>query len=373
MEELKKRKIQLSICIPTINRGGRICATLESIVCQAGGDVEIVVVDGGSTDNTAEVISRFQSKFPSLRYYRKDAATAGSSSLSPSSGGFDRDCNRAVELARGQYCWLFTDDDILKPGAIERVLAAIRQGYELIVVNAEVRCTELSTTLEASRLRLAGDRTYTPDEWQTLFADTAEYLSFVGAVVVQRQLWIARQREPYFGTGFIHFGVIFQRPLRGEALAIAEPLIAIRYGDALYMRTSRYFEIWMFDWPELIWSLPSLPAAVKLQLCPKEPWRKLTTLLLLRARGAFSIFEYNRWLKERLNSRWDRLLARLIAGFPGCLLNLLGIMHYHWSGRMSGMYLADLVKSPFYFLRAFRDPDPLRHPLQQRSLRPRFR
>lgn len=366
MDDLKERNIQLSICIPTINRGARIGATLESIVSQASDAVEIVVVDGGSTDNTAEIVGQFQRRFPSLRYFRKDAASTGSAPA-PSAGGFDRDCNRAVELAEGQYCWLFTDDDILKPGAIQRVLAASRQGYELIVVNAEVRSTELSKTLEASRLRLAGDRTYTPDEWPTLFADTAEYLSFVGAVVVQRQLWIARQREPYFGTGFIHFGVIFQRPLCGEALAIAEPLIAIRYGDALYMRSSRYFEIWMFDWPALIWSLPGLRQAVKLQLCPQEPWRKRTTLLLLRARGAFSIVEYNRWLKERLNSRWDRLLAKLIAVSPGCVLNLLGIMHYHLSGRMPGTYLVDLVKSPFYFLRAFRNSDRLQRPVQQRS------
>lgn len=303
VDDLKEGAIRLSICIPTINRGACIGATLKSIVSQAGDGVEIVVVDGGSTDNTAEIVAQFQCRFPSLRYFRKDAAGAGPAPA-PSAGGFDRDCNRAVELATGQYCWLFTDDDILKPGAIERVLAALGKGYELIVVNAEVRCTQLSQTLEKSRLRLAGDRTYTPDQWQTLFADTAEYLSFVGGVVIQRQLWIGRQREPYFGTGFIHFGVIFQRPLGGEALAIAEPLIAIRYGDALYMRTSRYFEIWMFDWPALIWSLPSLPKAVKLQLCPEEPWRKCKTLLLLRARGAFSMVEYNRWLKERLASPW---------------------------------------------------------------------
>ena len=367
MEQLKERKIQLSICIPTLNRGACIGATLESIVSQAGDTVEIVVVDGGSTDNTAEIVAQFQSKFSPLRYFRKDPPTAGSGSPAPSAGGFDRDCNRAVELAEGEYCWLFTDDDVLKPGAIQRVLDAIRERYELIIVNAEVRSTDLSKTLEASRLRLTADRTYRPDEWQTLFADTAEYLSFVGGVVIQRQLWIARQREPYFGTGFIHFGVIFQSPLRGEALAIAEPLIAIRYGDALYMRTSRYFEIWMLDWPKLIWSLPSLPDSAKQQLCPREPWRNNKSLLLLRARGAFSVAEYDRWLKERLNSRWDRLVVKLIAGSPGSALNLLGIVRYHLSSCRPGQYYVDLVKSPFYFLRAFRNSTSLPHQVQPRT------
>jgi hypothetical protein len=188
-----------------------------------------------------------------------------------------------------------------------------------------------------------------------LFSDTAIHLSFVGGVVIKRQVWIAREKEPYIGTGFVHFGVVFQRPLAGESLLIAEPLIEIRYGDALYMRTSRYFEIWMFIWPNMIWSLPNLSESSKRLVCPKEPWRKASKLLLFRANGAFSKQEYDRWLKNRFESRWERLMPRLIAGFPGSALNLLGIMRYFLSGHLPRQFLVDLVKSPFYFARAFRN------------------
>jgi abequosyltransferase len=168
-------------------------------------------------------------------------------------------------------------------------------------------------------------------------------------------LWNERQREPYIGTGFIHFGVVFQSPLQGDALVIAEPLIEIRYGDALYMRTSRFFEIWMFIWPRLIWSLSSLSGATKSRVSHREPWRKKRTLLHFRAVGAFSKQEYDRWLKDRLDSRWDRLATRLIASFPGYVANFLGIMRYHLSGPMPGQYLEDLTRSPFYFARAFKN------------------
>jgi len=348
-------KIRLTLCIPTLNRGPFIGETLESIVSQATDEVEILIVDGGSTDNTKEIVGQFQESFGSLRYVCAKARNSATSPASPSGAGFDRDCSLAVELARGDYCWLFTDDDLLKPGAIQKVLDATRDQYELIIVNAEVRSADLSRTLEAARLRLPSDRIYAPAEWEDLFADVADYMSFVGGVVIKRQLWNARQREPYIGTGFIHFGVVFQSPLPGDALVLAEPLIAIRYGDALYMRTSRYFEIWMFTWPDLIWSLPDLSEAAKKRLCHREPWRNWRRLLLFRAKGAFSTREYDGWLENRLDGRWDRLVARLIAGFPGYALNFLGVLRYFLSSRMPGQYLVDLVKSPFYFGRAFRN------------------
>ena len=352
---MKSSKFKLSFCIPTLNRGSLIGRTLESVVSQATDEVEILIVDGGSNDNTKDVVSKFQRDFPSLRYVCSNAQNSDANSVAPSGAGFDRDCSLAVALAQGEYCWLFADDDVLKPGAIQKVLDATRDQYELIVVNAEVRSADLSQMLEASRVRLTADRVYTPTEWENLFADTAGYLSFVGGVVVKRQVWNARQQEPYMGTGFIHFGVLFQSPLHGNALVIAEPLIEIRYGDALYMRTSRYFEIWMFTWPNLIWSLPSLSESSKRRLCPREPWRDKKTLLHFRARGAFSTQEYDGWLKQRLDSRWDRLAARLIAGFPGSVLNFLAILRYFLFGGMPGECLVDLVKSPFYFARAFRN------------------
>jgi glycosyltransferase involved in cell wall biosynthesis len=350
---MKSSKIKLSICIPTLNRGSFIGATLESIVSQVTDEVEILIVDGGGTDNTKELVTKFQQGVPSLRYVCSKAQNSGTNPVTHSGAGFDRDCSLAVELAQGEYCWLFTDDDLLKPGAIQKVLEATRHQYELIVVNAEVRSADLSQTLEAARVRLTADRIYTPTEWENLFSDTAIYLSFVGGVVIKRQVWNAREKEPYIGTGFIHFGVVFQSPLQGDALVVAEPLIEIRYGDALYMRTSRYFEIWMFIWPKLIWSLPSLSESSKRLVCPREPWRKKRTLLLYRANGVFSIQEYNGWLRNRFDSRWERVVPRVIASLPGSALNLLGIMRYFLSGRLPGQVLVDLVKSPFYFARVF--------------------
>ena len=102
----------LSICIATYNRAGFIGETLDSIIAQMDDDVEILVVDGASTDNTEGIMREYTQKESRIRYVRLSAK-----------GGVDQDYDKSVELARGEFCWLFTDDDLLKPGAV----AAVKQ------------------------------------------------------------------------------------------------------------------------------------------------------------------------------------------------------------------------------------------------------
>lgn len=332
---------RLSICIATLNRGSFLGQTLDSILAQATDEVEVVVVDGGSVDDTGEVVRRRQERFPRLRYFRL-----------PAPGGVDQDFDRAVQQAEGRHCWLMSDDDLVKPGALAAVLAATARGYALVVVNAEVRDAALDEVLEANRLNIDADRQYRPEDAERLFVDTAGYLSFIGGVVIDREVWRAREPRRYFGSLFIHVGVIFQSPLPGDALAIAQPLVSIRFGNALW--TARTFEIWMFKWPEMVWSLPHFSDAAKRRVCPREPWRRLRTLLVNRARGAFSTAEYRKWLEPRLTSGPQRLLARAVAGLPPRPLAVLAAIYYSmFYGRSRGL-LADSL--------GVRWPSPWRRP-----------
>lgn len=324
----------------TRNRAGFIGATLESIVCQATDQVEIVILDGASTDNTEQVVRRYQERFPQLRYFRQETNM-----------GVDRDFAKAVDLAHGEYCWLFCDDDLLKPGAIRVVLDAIKHKYPLIVANSEVRSADLSTLLEPKKLPLTQDRIYKSSEGRHLLIDTASYLSFIGCVIIKRQLWDSREKERYFGSYFIHVGVIFQGPLPGDTLAIAEPLVSIRYANASWL--GKYFEIWMFKWPGLIWSFADFPDSVKNRVCHREPWRSPRALLHFRAKGAYTKREYAEWLKPRLGSYWDRVVSKASATFPGRAANLLAFIYYSIFRRPSSrlLILLDLANSPFCFWR----------------------
>ncbi len=310
---------RLSICIATLNRAAYIGETLESIVSQITDEVELVIVDGASTDNTEEIVRGFQTRCPQLRYVRLEKK-----------GGVDQDYARTVELAQGEYCWLFTDDDLLAPGAVAAVLAATRKDYSLIIVNAEVRTPELGVCLQARRIILEQDRIYRPVEadQQQLLADAGVYLSFIGGVVMKRSVWNQRNKEKYFGSLFIHMGVIFQAPLPGDTLLIAQPWIIIRYGNAQW--TSRSFEIWMFKFPGLVWGFEGFPDGTKQQVEACEPWKSWTRLLINRASRQYSLIEYDRWLAPHIQSPLRRFLSRAIAVAPVAPLNFMAQLYLRW-------------------------------------------
>jgi glycosyltransferase involved in cell wall biosynthesis len=306
--------ITLSFCITTRNRATFIGATLENLISQATDEVEIVVLDAASTDGTRETVEGFAGRFPRLRYFRQDT-----------NQGVDRDYDRTVELARGAYCWMMSDDDVLTPGAVAEVLGHCRKGYGLIVVNAEDRDADLREVIGARRLPFLEDRVYKPADADRLFADVAHHLSFIPGVVIRRDLWLSRDRKPYFGSLFVHVGVIFQNRLPGDALVVARPLIAVRNANVSW--ASRSFEIWMFRWPGLIWSFPGFPDEVKASVCPREPWRGWKAMLTHRAMGSYSLEEYRRWITPQTTSKARKAMAWIVAVAPGHLVNALALMY----------------------------------------------
>lgn len=328
-------RFKLSICIATLNRGAFIGETLESIKVQATEKVEIVVLDGASKDNTEQVVRELQRTMPNLRYIRQDA-----------NHGVDRDFNTAVEHATGEYCWLMSDDDLVMPGAVQTILRALEGSYSLIILNSEIRTFDFSQMLDPDRLRFGSDRIYTPIDFERLFEETSAYLSYIGAVVIKREIWMARDKERYFESFFIHVGVIFQARLPADTLVITQPCISVRFGNTQWR--PREFEIRMIKWTNLVWSLQSVSESTIRRCYRPEPWRSVKSLLFYRAKGTYSMTEYRRWVQPRLKSRWDTVKALTVALLPGGLANLIGLIYCSFPYRDSNIHLLDMKLSRFH-------------------------
>jgi glycosyltransferase involved in cell wall biosynthesis len=313
----------LSICIPTFDRAEYIGETLESIINQIEAGIEVVIVDGGATDNTESVVANYQKICPDIHYFKSEGVKKY-----PSNEGFDRDCNYAVELASGEYCWLMTDDDLFKPGAIKRILRETEKSYSVIVASVEVRNKDLTRVIKPRRPDLLQDQIYQPSELNKFAAKIGSHLSFVGAVIVKKQFWLSRNRKKYFGSGFIHVGVIFDKPIIGEILVISEVLVSIRLGNAQWL--NRSFEIWMFMWPELVWSFSTIGMETKRTISLKEPWRRFWKLIVQRSEGAYNRQSYRQYFSTmRVNVLW-KFCAWLIACFPK---NIIVGLEYLYSRR----------------------------------------
>jgi glycosyltransferase involved in cell wall biosynthesis len=88
-----------SILVPTYNQAQYVGAALDSLLAQTDADWEAVVVNDGSTDNTAEVLNRYSQRDPRIRVVHKPNGGTGSA------------LNRALSEASGDWiCWLSSDD-----------------------------------------------------------------------------------------------------------------------------------------------------------------------------------------------------------------------------------------------------------------------
>jgi len=322
---------RLSICIATFNRAKFISHTLDSILIQMPLDVELIIVDGASPDETQEVMGRYLLHYPQIRYYRESV-----------NSGVDCDYDKAVGYARGDYCWLMTDDDLLNPNAISCVLDYLDSSPNLIIVNSEVRNADFTKRLESCFLKFNGDREYSALDSERFFSEVASYLSFIGCVVIKRTLWMGRDRRSYYGTLFVHVGVIFQHPPITMVKVIAHPLIIIRYGNAMW--TARGFEIWMLKWPQLIWSFTDFSDESKLTISSREPWRAIKKLVLYRAIGGYGITEYRQFMEAKTKGM-PHILFILVALFPPRILNIIACLYCVLINRSARSGLYDLSRS----------------------------
>lgn len=334
----------LSICIATYNRAQYIRETLGSILPQVPDCCEVVVCDNASTDQTSEILSDYERRFPCLRYFRHDTNL-----------GLERNFDFAVTTARGDYCWLFTDDDLMKPTAIGTVLQTLRERPALVVVNVESYSTDASEATPRY-IEIYKNHVYTPQEADQFFRDIMILVRYIGAFVIQRSVWLARDRERYLGSLFTHVGVVFQDLLPGNAVVVAEPLVRYRWGNVRSF-SSNMFETFEIAWPSVVSSL-HLSEETKRTTFPPEPWRSCEELLFERALGHYSLKVFNQHLRPRLGTRLqDTWKPVLIAIIPGTLLNFLYVSYYRVTRRRRvakfplDVTFRYLSESPYHYTR----------------------
>jgi glycosyltransferase involved in cell wall biosynthesis len=103
----------LTIFTPTYNRAATLPRLYESLLSQTATDFEWLLVDDGSTDETAQLVTEFtgEGRFP-VRYHRKE------------NGGKHTAYNLGLELAQGDYFFCVDSDDLLAPEAVQKILDA---------------------------------------------------------------------------------------------------------------------------------------------------------------------------------------------------------------------------------------------------------
>ena len=102
---------KVSVLIPTYNRAKIIMETLNSAVNQTYKNIEIIVVDNKSTDNTYEILKEFAKLHPNVKVYQNEENI-----------GPVRNWRRCLDYATGEYVKILWSDDLIAPTFIEKTL-----------------------------------------------------------------------------------------------------------------------------------------------------------------------------------------------------------------------------------------------------------
>jgi glycosyltransferase involved in cell wall biosynthesis len=115
--------MRVSVVIPTFNSGPLVVEAVESVLAQTRAADEIIVVDDGSADDTAERLARFA---PRVRVIRKE------------NGGVATARNRGVAEASGDVVAFLDADDVWHPRKLEMQLPVLESRPELGMVGTRV-------------------------------------------------------------------------------------------------------------------------------------------------------------------------------------------------------------------------------------------
>ena len=117
-----KRPVSVSVVVAAFNRADFLPQTIDSLLCQSFKDFELIVVDDGSTDRTAELLQGYGDR---VRFFRQD-------NRGPSAAR-----NLGVRHARGRWIAFQDSDDLSTPDHLESLFGFVEKhpGYGMIFAN----------------------------------------------------------------------------------------------------------------------------------------------------------------------------------------------------------------------------------------------
>ena len=121
----------VSVIIPAYNAEGQIASALETAFDQAYGPIEIIVIDDGSLDNTADIIKDYQTKRTNLIYMYQE------------NSGPSKARNAGIKKATGEYIAFLDTDDLWTKDKIEKQIRLFKKDPTIDIIFSDVKITRL--------------------------------------------------------------------------------------------------------------------------------------------------------------------------------------------------------------------------------------
>lgn len=120
----------VSVCIPAYNNAEYIMDTINSILRQTYENLELVIVDDNSTDDTYEVLKRIQDERVKVYHNEKNLGMSGN-------------WNRCLSLCTGEYMKLVGADDMLAETSLEKEVQALMDNPSAVLAESDTKLVDL--------------------------------------------------------------------------------------------------------------------------------------------------------------------------------------------------------------------------------------
>jgi glycosyltransferase involved in cell wall biosynthesis len=225
----------VSVVVPTYNRAYCVARALDSALGQTHRNVEVILVDDGSTDNTTDLIRERYRNEPRLRY------------LTQRNQGVSTARNTGILAARGDYVGLLDSDDYWHPWKLEAQLAAFRRFPQAGMVWTDMEAIHPDGQIfDPKYLRTMYDayRIFGDDDLFSGQAPLRELAPGLGSLAENASVFVGDIFSPMIMGSLVHTSTVLLRRERIDQVGLFNPELKCAGEDYdFHLRTCRLGEV----------------------------------------------------------------------------------------------------------------------------------
>lgn len=282
-------KSQLSICIPTFNRSKKLKACIDSFIQEAmDANVHIIVSDNGSDDDTNKIVESYV-HYEHFYYFRHDT-----------NQGPDLNMLFAINSSKTEYNWWLGDDDVLEPNSINSILALLKLGYDLILLNSFVKkSTHADLT---KRINITKNQVYTSH--LDFYREYHFHMTFGCLIVRKLPEEFCNKFDAQIGSmhayviyTLMSIAQLYKKNKVANILVCSEPLMTWDGGEKEYF--NGIYELYYFKMLSMRKTIPDEYAAIK-ESVVSDYLEKVTSikfLCLVKRMSPFELLPFKKGLQ----------------------------------------------------------------------------
>ena len=135
---------KLSIIVPVDNSSKYLYKCINSLLSQILDDIEIILIDDCSVDNSLNIISNYQKLYPEKIKVLRNPENKGA--------GYSR--NRGLLMATGEYIGFIDSDDYIEPDMYEKMYVTAINNDDIVVTNMDLKYMGLDLSFLSRQLLL---------------------------------------------------------------------------------------------------------------------------------------------------------------------------------------------------------------------------